>query len=236
MKKRFALLCLISLLSWETANSQVLISLLFGDKLNSPNIEFGLEGGFNFSQIEAFESNKRLSAFNLGFYFDIRLKDSWKFYTGVLVKSKLGAENLTESDLSLLEIVPQEENGNYAQYINNFLVPTLIKYEFANRIYAEAGPQFGLAYKSWVQFDSDVDGEETRIRIDNKDILNPFEVGGVIGAGYRLKPGKAISLGLKYYHGFTNAFKGISGSRNNSIFLKCTIPIGAGKTKAESAN
>lgn len=236
MKRSIALFCLISLLTWETANSQVLISLLFGDKLNSPNIEFGLEGGFNFSQIEAFESNKRLSDFNLGFYFDIRLKDSWKLYTGVLVKSKLGAEDLTESDLSLLEIVPKEEDGNYAQYINNFLVPALIKYEFQNRIYAEAGPQFGLLYNSWVQFDSDVDGEETRIRIENKDILNTFEVGGVIGAGYRLKPGKGISLGVKYYQGFTNAFKGISGSRNNSIFLKCTIPIGAGKTKVESSD
>jgi hypothetical protein len=183
----------------------------------------------------AFETDKRLSDFNLGFYFDIRLKDSWKLYTGVLVKSKLGVDELTESDLSLLQIAAQEEEGNYAQYINNFLVPALIKYEFPNRIYAEAGPQFGLLYKSWVQFDSDVDGEETRIKIENKDMLNTFEVGGVVGMGYRLKPGKGITLGVKYYQGFTNAIKGVSGSRNNSIYLKCNIPIGVGK-KTEKAS
>ena len=217
-----------------TVSSQVLISLLFGDKLNSDKIEFGLEGGFNFSQIGALDADKRLSDFNLGFYFDIRLKDSWKIYTGVLVKSKLGVAELSDSDLLLLEVSPEEEGGTYSQYINNFLVPALIKYEFPSRIYAEAGPQFGLMYNTWVQFDSDIEGTETRIRIDNEDALNKFDVGGVIGFGYRLKPGKGITLGIKYYQGFTNVIKGVSGSRNNSIYLKCNIPIGAGKSKKDS--
>ena len=217
-----------------TASSQVLISLLFGDKLNSDKIEFGLEGGFNFSQIGALDADKRISSFNLGFYFDYRLKDSWKLYTGVLVKSKLGVAELSDSDLLLLEVSPEEEGGTYSQYINNFLVPALIKYEFPSRIYAEAGPQFGLMYKTWVQFDSDIDGTETRIRIDNKDALNKFDVGGVIGFGYRLKPGKGMTLGIKYYQGFTNVIKGVSGSRNNSIYLKCNIPIGAGKAAKDS--
>lgn len=223
----FTILCLLSL---QTASAQVLISLIFGDKLNSDKIEFGLEGGFNYSQIGALDADKRLSNFNLGFYFDIRLKDSWKLYTGVLVKSKLGVEGLSDSDLALLEIVPEEAGGTYSQYINNFLVPALIKYEFPSRIYAEAGPQFGLMYKSWVQFDSDTDGQETRIKIENKDALNTIEAGGVIGVGYRLRPGPAgMTLGIKYYQGFTNVIKGLSGSRNNSINLKFNIPIGAGK-------
>jgi hypothetical protein len=218
------------LLFIQTASSQVLISLIFGDKLNSDAIEFGLEGGFNFSDLGALDADKRLSTFNLGFYFDIELKDAWRLYTGVLVKSKLGVENLSDADLLLLGVTSEEEGGSYSQYINNFLVPALIKYRFPNRIYAEAGPQFGLLYKSWVQFDSDVDGTETRIRIENKDVLNTFEVGGVIGAGYRLRPGPAgMTLGIKYYQGFTNAIKGLSGSRNNAIFLKFNVPIGAGK-------
>lgn len=220
------------LLFIQTASSQVLISLIFGDKLNSDAIEFGLEGGFNFSDLGALDADKRLSTFNLGFYFDIELKDAWRLYTGVLVKSKLGVENLSDADLLLLGVTSEEEGGSYSQYINNFLVPALIKYRFPNRIYAEAGPQFGLLYKSWVQFDSDVDGTETRIRIENKDVLNTFEVGGVIGAGYRLRPGPAgMTLGIKYYQGFTNAIKGLSGSRNNAIFLKFNVPIGAGKKR-----
>ena len=53
-----------------TSHSQVLISLVFGDKLNSDGLEFGLEGGFNYSDISDLDADKRLSSFNLGFYFD----------------------------------------------------------------------------------------------------------------------------------------------------------------------
>jgi len=223
-------LTIVLLLAVQFASSQVLISLLLGDKLNSDAIEFGLEGGFNYSDLGALDADKRLASFNLGFYFDIELKDAWRLYTGVLVKSKLGVENLSDSDLLLLGVSPQGEGGTYTQYINNFMVPALIRYRFSNRIYAEAGPQFGLLYKSWVQFDSDLDGTETRIRIENGDALNVLEAGGVIGAGYRLRPGPAgMTLGIKYYQGFTNAIKGLSGSRNNALFLKFNVPIGAGK-------
>ncbi|WP_394774213.1 hypothetical protein [Flavobacterium sp.] len=49
MKK--GLLLLIALFCMAPARSQVLISLLFGDKLNSPFLEFGLDGGINLSTI-----------------------------------------------------------------------------------------------------------------------------------------------------------------------------------------
>ena len=50
MKKSVVIIVL--LLFGYQANSQVLISLLFGDKLNSENIEFGLEGGFIFASLD----------------------------------------------------------------------------------------------------------------------------------------------------------------------------------------
>jgi len=51
--------------SIQQAYSQILISLLFGDKLNSEKLEFGLDGGFNFSQMSNFESSKPLTTFNV---------------------------------------------------------------------------------------------------------------------------------------------------------------------------
>jgi hypothetical protein len=128
----------------SAAHSQVLISLLLGDKLNSDKIEFGLDGGLNWSQIGNLDSNSSYRTFNLGFYFDILVDEKWSFYTGVLVKSQLGADDLTQEDLAFLEITPQEEEGNYSQRLSYFLVPALMRYNFANRIYLEAGPQFGL--------------------------------------------------------------------------------------------
>lgn len=221
---------LFFLMNLQAAHSQILISLLLGDKLNSESIEFGLEGGLGYSDIGSLDADRRLSTFNLGFYLDFRLKDAWRLYTGVLVKSKQGVDNLSNADLALLQVSPVNDSGTYAQYINNFLVPALIKYRFPNRLYAEAGPQFGLRYKSWVQFESDIDGTETRIRIENRDALNLLEVGGVLGVGYKLSPGPAgMTLGIKYYQGFTNTIEGLADSRGNSIFMKFNVPIGVGK-------
>ena len=54
--------------------SQVLIALLLGDKLNSGKIEFGLDGGLNYSSISSLETDNFKSDFNLGFYFDIKIE------------------------------------------------------------------------------------------------------------------------------------------------------------------
>ena len=67
MKKLLSLL--VVFFCFQQARSQVLMSLIFGDKLNSPNIEFGLDGGVNFSSISNLDSDYKRD-FNLGFYFD----------------------------------------------------------------------------------------------------------------------------------------------------------------------
>ena len=155
MKKYFVI---ISFLFFGlTSQSQVLISLLLGDKLNSDKLEFGLEGGLNWSTTSGFESNSYAHFFNLGTYFDMKVKNQWAFYTGVLVKSNVGINKLTESDLSVLNATTWDSEGEYKQVINEFLVPALMKYNFKNHIYVEAGPQFGLRFKGYVEFNSDID-------------------------------------------------------------------------------
>src|SRR5690606_19302913 len=146
------LIVLIFLLSSSYANSQVLISLLLGDKLNSDGMEFGLETGYNFASISGMDSHKSLGSFNIGFYFDIRMDEPWYFYTGVLVKSRLGGHKLSAEDLEFLQVYLYPEADDYSQKLNYFLVPTLIKYKMDNHIYFEAGPQFGLMHKAWVEY------------------------------------------------------------------------------------
>ncbi len=225
------LVLLLMLLTASAAHSQILMSILFGDKLNSDGLEFGLEVGLNSSNIAGLEADKRLSALNLGFYFDIRLKNQWYLYTGVLAKSRLGANELSEEDLSFLSITPNVQEGTYSQKINYFLLPAFLKYSFHNRIYLETGPQFGVRNKAWVEFNSETDDGNLRIRDFNKAAINFFDAGWVIGTGYKLRPDSGITIGIKYYSGFTNVYKERAGSRNNSIFLKANIPIGAHKSE-----
>lgn len=214
--------------------SQVLIALLLGDKLNSGKIEFGLDGGFNFSTISSLESDHWKNDFNLGFYFDIKMKDQWYFNTGVLVKSSLGADRLTSSDLEQLGVdfsYLNTDKGDFTQKISYFLVPALAKYRFDNQLYLEGGPQFGLMYKAFVEYNYDIDGNSARVREDNKEAVNIMEVGAVAGIGYRLLKGLGWTIGVRYHYGFTNVYKNNSSAKNSSLFLKVNIPIGVSEDK-----
>ncbi len=218
-----------------TLHSQILITLLLGDKLNSDGLEFGLEGGVNWTNISGMETNNFDRKWNLGFYFDIRLQKQWFLYTGVLVKSNMGVDKLTTNDLDLLgatfytDLDDQPLVGDYSQKLSYFLVPALIQYKFKNHIYFEAGPQFGLMYRSWIEFDSDIDGKDAIIKEYNKDKINRIDAGAMVGLGYNLFKGTGWTIGVKYYYGFVDVYKDIPGTKNSSIFVKLNIPIGAGE-------
>lgn len=235
MKRR--LLFLLAFLCAITVNSQVLISLLLGDKLNSGDLEFGLEGGYNFANVSGFESSSSLNNFNLGFYFDIRVKDNWWLYTGVLVKSDLGANKLSEADAERLgATINYDESGDYSQRLKYFIVPAMAKYKFKNRIYVAGGPQFGWLHKAWIEYDSDYGGGEALIKQYNKSKVNIIDVGASIGTGYRFNEKvTGWTIGVRYYYGFVNVYKGVSGTNNESLFLQVNIPIGAGKAAKKAA-
>lgn len=234
MKRKYLLLVLAFCIC-SSASSQVLLSIIFGDKLNSDKLEFGLDGGFNWAQISGLESSSAQSAFNIGFYFDFALKNQWSIYTGVLVKSQLGTDKLSDEDLAFLEITPQQQEGTYSQRLNYFLVPGLMRYNLRNQIYLEGGIQLGLMYKASVDYYAETDDTKVGIREFNKDRINPIDAGLSAGIGYRLQPQKGMSVGLRYYHGLTNVYKGRSGTTNSSIFAKVTIPIGANKNEENKA-
>lgn len=235
--RKIKLLSICLFLFGLTAQSQVLITLLLGDKLNSEKLEFGLESGVNFETINGMESTDRKAFFNIGFYFDFTLKNPhWSAYTGVLVKANQGLNNLTDNDLIFLQVDKQKENGveiegDYKQVINTFMIPVLMKYHFKNHIYLEGGMQFGLRYKSYVEFNSDSKDIEERVRYMNKDAVKKVDAGFLGGLGYQFKKGKGWTVGAKYYYGLVDVYKEKAGTNTNSFFVKVNVPIGAKKSK-----
>ena len=219
------------------AKSQILISLLFGDKLNSEWMEFGLEGGLNWATESGFETKSYAQKWNLGFYFNIRVQEQWSVYTGVMVKSNLGVNKLTDNDLNALGVDKLIYNGvaiegDYSHKMSTFLVPILMRYNFKNHMYLAAGPQFGLAYNSWLEFNSDIDGYDVAVKHYNKDTINKIDAGVTVAAGWRMMKGTGWTIGAKYYYGMVDVFKDISGTKNSSFFVNLCIPIGAGDPEA----
>jgi len=226
----------------QKANSQVLISLLLGDKLNSEKLKFGIDGGVNFSTISNIEPSKYKPTFNLGFYFDFLLKKNmnWYVHTGVLVKSTMGARGLDTYILNDASLDTLFQNGNIYRKLSYFNVPILVRYKFKNELFVEAGAMLGLLYKAYDIFYEDInEKEDLSYKYDVRDHYNRIDAGVEAGIGYNVIKGTGYNFGLRYYYGLNGLFKDNSGDpqRNSSFYLFASLPVGAGekaKAKAEA--
>lgn len=230
--KKF-LLILGLLFSVIASNAQVLISILLGDKLNTGKIEFGLAGGVNWSTIQNLDGANSLRSFNLGFYFDIKLKNpSLMLNTGVIVKSTMGADELPLYSLNDMHLDSAFAGGSVSRKINYFNVPVMMKYKFKNNFFVKGGIQLGLRYKAFDEFINSVDDEDDlKYKVDIKKDFHPIDGGLAFGIGYHLMKGNGMNLDLQYYHGLVNIIIPDSepNQYNRVVYLTVGIPIGKNK-------
>ena len=236
MKNFFLIIGL--LLFVNAARTQVLISILLGDKLNTGKIEFGLDGGANWSTIKSIDGAKNLTGFNLGFYFDFKLKNpSWMLNTGVIVKSNMGADELPVYTLGNPDLDNAFSGGKISRKINYFNVPVMMKYNFKNHIYVKGGVQLGLRYKAIDEFKNSLnDEDDLKYKVDIKDQFHPIDAGLAFGAGYRLMKGNGMNIGLQYYLGLIDIKVDDSSpdQYNRVLYLTVGIPIGKNSKKKKA--
>jgi hypothetical protein len=231
MKKYLTVLLLLVLSS--SVKSQVIISLLLGDVLNSEKIEFGLDGGANIANIANLDPGKAIALFNLGFYFDITLKNNLMLHTGVIVKSTQGANKLAPYTLDNENLNDVFSSGYITRKINNFSVPIMIKYRFATYFHVEAGPMLALRTKGFDEFKNTVyETDDVSYKADIKDNYKRIDAGIMCGAGFKLsKLPKTTQYGIRYYYGLVDPLINNTGKPQNfsSLYLYISIPIGAAK-------
>ncbi|MDZ7606936.1 MAG: outer membrane beta-barrel protein [Cyclobacteriaceae bacterium] len=238
MKKHiFASTLSLLLLMSFTANSQVLISLLFGDALNSDKVEFGLTGGGNRSYIRTISDANGVNYFNLGFYFHINIEGSSYLSTGVQVKSSTGASGMATYPVGEDDIDNVFADGELTKKINYFYVPIMWHQRFNNRWFLEGGFQLGLRNKSKDIFTTDYNDDELTYTIDARDQYKRLDAGLIGGVGYKWKKElKSVSSGLNYYHGLMNV-SNVDGVtvKNSGFYLYVRLPIGAGGNKKDTS-
>ncbi|HUM45684.1 MAG TPA: porin family protein [Chitinophagales bacterium] len=219
-----------------TAKSQVLISLLLGDKLNSDKLEFGLDGGANLLNMTNTPGSKAMVNWNLGFYFDFKMNEKLFIHTGVIVKSKMGTASLEPYSLNNNELDTLFTGGIVDRKINYFNVPVLLRYRFVDYVHVEGGIQLGLRYTGYDIFTQSINNSDLEFRNDVKDNFQRLDAGGVIGIGYKLKKGKGMTLSARYYYGFVDANKLTNGAQHNTAsYFNVSIPIGKGKAEKKAA-
>lgn len=223
-------------MSVASARAQVLISLLFGDKLNSPKIEFGLAGGMNRSYLTDIDDSEGLNNFNLGFYFHLLMKNRSYISTGVMVKSTVGATGMPTYPVGDVEFDDVFKDGTQTKKINYFYVPIMYHYRFGDqRWFMEGGTMVGLRHKATDSFKAEDGGGEVEFVVKKNDDYTRFDIGAIAGAGYKFKKEqKSLSAGVSYYYGFIDVIKdGDVTANNSSLYFWIRIPIGAHKAEAD---
>lgn len=238
--RKITLIVLFLIMSVSMVQSQVIISLLFGDKLNSETIKFGLDGGMNVSTISGLNSQRPLVNWNLGFYFDLMLKKNphWYIHTGVLVKSTMGAKDIEYVPVGDSTLDAVFSQGQKDRKLNYFNVPILIKYKLDNGLFFELGPMLSLLYKAYDVYNGKYEDEDLTLAVSIKEKTNRLDVGVEAGVGYYLKKRDGVYVGIRYYQGLRNIAPDLPtlSMINSSFFLYASIPIGAGeKAKAKQA-
>lgn len=219
----------------QQSRSQVIISLIFGEKLNSPRVEFGLDGGLTLSQMTGIRTSNRLNTFNLGFYFDFKFKNPhWMINTGVLVKSLVGAEGLEVYNLKNETLNQAFKEGKVNRKLSYFYVPVSVKHQFHSNFFIKAGIQLGLMHKAYDEFITTIDEDEDLHYSNNiQNQYKTLDAGLLAGIGYRLMGGNGMNLSINYYEGSINVMKEGLGYfvRNRAMYFNVGIPIGAAKKK-----
>ena len=228
-------LALSLLLPSARADGQVLIALVFGEALNTGQIEFGLDGGVNLASLDGIEQAEMLTTWNLGFYFDIKLADpSWMIHTGVIVKSTMGTENAPLYSLGNADLDNALSGGRVATNLHYFNVPVMIKHKFPSNFFLEGGVLLGLLYGATDEFINAVEEEDDlTYERDVRFAYHPLDAGIMVGAGYRLLSGDGINLGVRYYFGLIDVYIDdlTPGRYNRSVYFTVGIPIGAASTE-----
>jgi hypothetical protein len=238
----FVLIAVVQSITVSTSlHSQVLIALIFGDKLNSPGIKFGLDGGVNFSSLTNISPAKIEPGFNLGLYLDLQLKrnSNWYIHTDLLLKSTMGSAGLTPYSLNNPALDTMFSDGHVTRQLGYINAQALVRYKFKNQLFLEIGPMLGVLIEATDVFYNTVN-EKNDISYKNNIYkqCNWFDIGGMGGIGYQFRKGTGVNFGLRYYYGFMNIIANtyFHPGHNNSMYLYVSIPVGAGeKSKAKKA-
>ncbi len=230
MVKKTTTLVVVMLIASQL-HSQVLIALLFGDKLNTDKLDFGLTAGLNLSTISNLADAKTKEGLNLALFFNIKLNDSWYIHPEAALKYAAGAKSLKPYALGDESLDNLLADGTVTRQISTIAVPLMMRYRIKGQFFAEAGPQIGIRTRAKDLFENGDLSYENNL----KDQVTRFDAGLAFGFAQKLKkdPG-AVALSIRYYAGFTDTDKLTAGSQKYGVFqLLASIPVGGGKQKKE---
>ena len=230
-KKLFLLICL-GLFS-VAARSQVIISLLFGDKLNSEKLSFGLLIGNSWNDLTGYKKSDLISNFNLGLYLNLKMGDKFSLQFDAMAKYKLGAKGMPVYSLHDEALDSLFAAGNVERGIKYLSLITTAQYRVFNYVNLELGPQISLRTKAMDIFSVQRAGGDLKFEKNISDQATRFDIGVIAGLSYQIQ-GNGVKIGVRYYWGLIDIFPSDPGvNENRSIQISGYVPVGRKKALAK---
>lgn len=228
--KKIIVLILTSLIV-TAGRSQVIIALLFGDKLNSDKLEFGLNAGLSLSDISGIDGGDIKPGLNLALYFNIKISEKLYLHPEAIPKYPGGVKKLRPYSLNDATLDQLFADGEVTRKIKNIALPLLLRYQLHKLLYVDAGPQIGLRTKAKDIFEA---GDLTYEK-DVEEQFTRFDFGFAFGLSRKFTNDRvSMVIGIRYYLGLTDIDKVEPGSQRNSIMqAHVSFPVGAQKKKED---
>lgn len=232
--KKILILGILVLLIAPTLKSQILIALVFGDKLNNEKLEFGLNVGLNSSTISNADANKYHNGLNLGLNFIYKFSENWHVNPSLYFSYPMGARDLPIYEISDTNLNKVLERGIMERELSYFSLPVTLRYKMFGLTYFDFGPQFSLNTNAEDIFSISIDDEGSlkhseNVRKDHK----LFDVGITAGFTQKLRSENGVSLKLRYYYGLLDVTKSDTKQYNSVIYFSVGVPIG-GNSKSKN--
>lgn len=234
---RIWLLILICAAPLSSARAQVIISLLFGDALNSEELMFGLHLNYTGSRLTNLEGAETLGGFKAALWFNYKLNDRINFNAELLPPFFFGTKGLTPYPLEDPALDAQFAAGSVERKIQLTGITALAQYRVWDYIRIEAGPELFLRTKAIDVFKAELPSGDLELERDIKDETATFESGVALGATYQLGKGTGMFLGFRYYWGLTDVLVNDTGNQQFRMWqITSGIPIGRKKRPAKDAD
>ena len=234
MKKIIGVLSLVFLANFSSA--QVVIALLFGDKLNKGNLEFGLVLAGSITDITDIEA-KGKPGFNLGIYLNFNPTKKIYIHLEGIAKGSFGAKDIAPYPIGNDSLDALLSTGTVLRKIQGFSMPVIVRYRITKLFSAELGVQPNMRLKAHDIFKSTVNDNDLEYTKNVKDEYTWLDFGLNAGVFYKFRDDKkSMGIGIRYFHGVTDIYKTKAGTQaNTAIMFNVTIPVGVGKAQAQEA-
>jgi hypothetical protein len=221
----------ILMIAWATTlgHSQVLIALLFGDKLSSDKFQLGIALAGNWQNLTGYEDTSGRFSVGFGIYGALKLSDKFTLQPELLFKDPRGAKGVPLTAFGNPDLDPLLENSTVTAKLAYVSLPVLLKYNLTPHFSVGFGPQFGYLSSAKNEYVAQVYAEEDLVfKDDIKDTLNAFDMALAFNLEYKLMKVRGIQIGLRYYLGLTDIVKDNSGDsvKNSVIQINVGIPVG----------